>query len=78
MPTAKQVRHHYKKIMRAWYRLDQALRDAHNANIIEYEGYDGVAPCQSHGYTKDRVKKTTQKAIVEAFHREIIRELKEW
>lgn len=72
MPSPKQVRYHYGRIMRLHERLDEALRRADRANVIEFSGWDGVAPCQSHMVTKERIKATTQKSLAYAMHREIL------
>jgi hypothetical protein len=72
MPTPKQVRYHYGRIMRAWDRLDEALRHAHIRDVIVYSGWDGVAPCQSHMETEERIKKTCEKQLAKAMHSEIV------
>jgi hypothetical protein len=72
MPTPKQVRYHYGRVMRAHDKLDAALRAAHFAGVIQYTGWEGVAPCQSHYETEERIKITTQKALAYAMHREIL------
>lgn len=72
MPSPKQVRYHYGRVIRLHDRLHNALIDAHNAGIIEYSGWDGVAPCQSHSETEKRIVATTQKALACAMRREIL------
>lgn len=78
MPTPKQVRYHYKRVMSAWYRLYAALRDAHNADVIIYEGYEGVAPCETNNQTRERFRTSTKEQLATAMHEELMKEVRGW
>lgn len=47
MPTPKQVRYHYKKCSVLFDKLADALNEAHNKKVLEYEQekYDTNSPC---------------------------------
>lgn len=77
MPTPKQVRYHYRRLRRAWYQLQKALDDAHNAEVIEYEeAYSVAAPCSTNFETKKRIEATTEKQLAKAFREEVLADLK--
>lgn len=76
MPTPKMVRYHYRRLRRAWYQLQKALDDAHNADVIKYEKYQEQSPCQTNWETKTRINATTEKQLAEAFRDEILADLK--
>lgn len=71
MPTPKQVRYHYNRVMKLNHKLARALIDAHNADVIQYEGYDMVSPCQANSECRERIKKTCEKQLAQAMHDEI-------
>lgn len=72
MPTPKQVRYHFTKIARLRHKLQNALNDAHNADVIQYEGknYEEQSPCRTLYETWDRIKGTTEKQLAQAFRDE--------
>lgn len=78
LPTPKQVRFHYKRMRRRWYLLQEALNDAHNANVIAYpeEKYHELGPCASNWQTRERIEFTTKEARAKAIHDEVLNELK--
>lgn len=73
MPTPKQVRYHYGKISRLRWRLQCALNDAHNADVIKYDGknYEQESPCKSLYECLDRIKATTAAQLAQAMREEI-------
>lgn len=73
MPTPKQVRFHFKRVENAWYRLLDAMTDAHNADVIVYDStkYVEEGPCKAHRETKERFLKTTEKVLAQAMREEI-------
>lgn len=78
MPTPKQVRFHYKKIMFHQEKLRAALNDAHDAGVIEYDSklYAEQSPCKTNFQTYDRIKLTTESTRAQAIHEEIMGEIK--
>lgn len=73
-PSPSEVRHHYARVHNLHEKLQQALNDAHNANVIVYEGeFRDVAPCHSHWKTLERFETTTQKQLAAAMRTEILR-----
>jgi hypothetical protein len=78
MPTPKQVRYHYKRMMYRWRQLQNALNDAHNASVIKYPdgAYRDEAPCASHWVTRDKIDATTEKNLANAMRSEIKKEMK--
>lgn len=73
MPTPKQVRFHYGKIATLRAKLQEALNDAHRAEVIVYDNYDVESPCKTLYETWDRMKTTTEKTLAEAMRTEIYR-----
>lgn len=73
MPTPKQVRFHYGKVMKLYRKLESALNDAHNADVIEYpsDKFADEAPCYLVYKLQDRIRKTTEKALAQAMRSEI-------
>jgi hypothetical protein len=72
MPTTKQVRYHYGRIMKLHRKLQRALYDAHDAKVIQYTGWTGVAPCEAHDETRSRIKATCEKQLAVAMSNEIL------
>ncbi len=73
--TPKQVRNHYKKIRYHMYRLQTALHNAHNADVIKY-GDSVDSPCSALYKCRELVDKTTKDARAEALKDECMNELK--
>lgn len=76
MPTPRQVRFHYGKIMRLHHRLANALTEAHSAGVIKYDddlpnSYTELAPCWAHWECHKRIISTTEKALAQAMRQEI-------
>jgi hypothetical protein len=73
MPTSKQVRFHMSRIYKLIDRLDDALTEAHNADVIEYDSknYAEEGPCFAFSEVKSRVNKTTEKQLARAMRDEI-------
>lgn len=81
MATPKQVRAIMKRIYYHQAKLQDALDEAHHKNIIAYnkdeEGsYHKYAPCSPTYESRQRVEKTTEKALAQAMRTEIIRGIK--
>lgn len=78
MPTPKQVKEHYKKIRYHLYRLQVALNNAHEAEVIVYDDgrFVDEGPCYSLDQCKKRIELTTMVARAMAFRTECLRELK--
>lgn len=71
MPTPKQVRFHYGRIAKLRMKLQIALNDAHNTNVISYTDYDTQSPCKTLFETWERIKETTEKQLAQAMREEI-------
>lgn len=71
MPTPKQVRHHFGKIARLRAKLQEALNDAHHAEVIVYDDYTTQSPCKTLYETWARIKATTEKQLSQAMREEI-------
>jgi conjugal transfer/entry exclusion protein len=81
MATPKQVRRVMKKIYYYQDKLQDALNEAHNMDVIKYnhdeEGsYNKYAPCSPAYECRERVRKTTEAALAEAMRTEIKRTIK--
>jgi len=72
-PTALQVRHHYGKIAKLRHQLQEALNDAHNANVIRYDSkfYNEQSPCKLLYQVWERIKLTTHDQLAQAMRDEI-------
>ena len=75
IPTPKQVRYHYKKCRTLFEKLERALRDAHEAGVIQYDQTNYVleSPCPLVFDADRRLDKTTEKALANAMRWEIMR-----
>lgn len=72
MATPKQVKESIRKIRLYTHKLQQALNEAHNKEIISYDGpYQDCAPCASLEEVRKRVRVTTKEAVYKAFIDEI-------
>lgn len=71
MPTPKQVRFHFGRIERAHNRLQDALNEAHNANVLVYTDYETQSPCKTNSETWKRILDTTEKQLASAMRQEI-------
>lgn len=73
MPTPKQVRFHYGRIARLRAKLQEALNEAHHAEVIMYDSklYHEQSPCSTLYITWDRIKATTEKQLAQAMREEI-------
>lgn len=73
MPTPKQTREAYRKIIIYTRKLHAALCDAHRKGIIEYSDgkYQEEGPCYSLSQVRDRIDMTTEKALLNAIRTEI-------
>lgn len=71
MPTPKQVRFHYGRIAKLRAKLQEALNDAHDAEVIVYASYSDESPCKTLYETWERIKKTTEKQLANAMREEI-------
>lgn len=81
MATPKQVREIMRKIYYHQEKLQDALTEAHNKGIIKYEdkeenSYFKYAPCSPAWECRERVNKTTEKALAQAMKTEIMRTIK--
>lgn len=79
MPNPKKVREHYKKIRYHMWRLQNALNNAHEAEVINYDPgkFNEEAPCYTMAQLRDRVEKTTAITRAQAFKDEVMSELKD-
>jgi hypothetical protein len=73
--TEQKVRKHLHRIWFHWARLQKALNDAHNAEIIVYGSYTDEGPCFSLYQLKDRLEATTKDAIAKTLHRSLRNEV---
>lgn len=84
MPTVKQTRHHYKKCRRYFYLLLNALNEAHDLKVINYEEkyHDGKlvsqlpSVCSKVYEAKDNFETATKRQLAEAMKNELMSELK--
>lgn len=84
MPTPKQTRAHYKKCRRYFYLLLNALNDAHNAKVIDYEErYHDSKLVSSHPSVctkiheaKDNFETATKRQLANAMKEELMAEMK--
>jgi len=78
MPSPKKVREHYKKIRFHLYRLQVALNNAHNADVIIYDRdkFSAEAPCHTTAELRKRIDITTKEAMARAFREECMGQLK--
>lgn len=70
MPTPKQVRYHYARMVKLRWKLQQALTDAHNADVIAYDDSKD-SPCEALSECWARIKRTTEKQLAQAMREEI-------
>lgn len=75
MPTPKQVRFHYARVVKAHDALQAALNDAHRAGVIDYpdDKFSDEAPCKTHWQTWGRNVATTERQLANAMRTEILR-----
>lgn len=75
-PTPKQVRFHYKRVMRLQTKLAKAMCDAHNAGVIQYhpDKFSEESPGHPNYETYSRLIDTTEKALAQAMRLEIMNE----
>ena len=78
MPTPKQVRHHYRELMKYRSRLQLALNRAHDAGVIVYTDYATESPCSTLYETEKRIKATTEAARAKAIHDEVMRDISDY
>lgn len=71
MPTPKQVRYHYGRIAKLRAKLQEALNEAHNAQVLMYDDYETESPCKTLYETWDRIKATTEAQLAQAMREEI-------
>jgi len=71
MPTPKQVRYHYKRVMRCRAKLERAMYEA-NKYIFETPNYE-TSPFKSLYELGTRIRDTTIKALASAMHDEIFK-----
>lgn len=71
MPTPKQVRYYFGRIERAHDRLQEALNQAHNADVLVYKDYGAESPCFTNNQTWERILATTEKQLASAMRQEI-------
>lgn len=72
MPTVKQTKEAYAKLVRARRVFQKALDDAHHHEVIQYSGpYSENAPCSSFHECWVRVIKTTEKQLASAMREEL-------
>lgn len=72
MPTAKQTKALYARLVRARRVFQRALDDAHHLELIQYSGpYSELAPCHSFRECWARVVKTTEKQLASAMREEL-------
>lgn len=64
---------HLNAIWCHYQRLQYALNHAHSNNLISYDNYRDEAPCAAMDELKNRIQKTTAKAISDLTHGEIRR-----
>lgn len=86
MPTPKQVRHHYKRCRQRSYMLLTALREAHDAGVIDYEAKYNIetkqlkdtlpSVCDAVYVAKENFEAATKKQLANAMRTEILDELK--
>jgi len=71
--TTKQVRHHYVRVRRAYDRLQQALNDAHTADVIVYDQsqYATLSPCQALHESERRFEASVEKQLLNAIKNEL-------
>ena len=72
MPTPKQVRYHYKRVMKLRSKLEAAMYQA-NKHIFETPNYE-TSPFKSLYELETRIKEASIKARAEAMHDEILGE----
>lgn len=84
-PTPKQIREHYKKCRRAFYKLQCALNEAHRMNVIDYEEaknasgyyeYKHASVCEAVGVAKENFENSTRRQLHYAIQTELMSELK--
>lgn len=75
-PTPIQVRYHYRRVMRAWWKLHKALTAAHDAKVLIYDKdkFGEESPCATNYKTADRIEITTEKQLAKAMRDEIMKD----
>lgn len=81
MATPKQVREVYRRIEYHHAKLMDALIDAHNMKVIQYDEnsetwYRDQSACKTGWETKSRYEKATEKALAQAMREEIRKGIK--
>lgn len=73
MPTIKQTRESYAKLVRARRIFQRALNEAHHHEVIEYPAgtFRENAPCAAFDECWARVIKTTEKQLASAMREEL-------
>ena len=68
--TERKVKKHLHRIWFHFYRLQSALNDAHNKDVIKYENYDN-GPCKKLYELRDRIYETTKEQAATAVHESV-------
>lgn len=74
MPTPKQVKYHYKRLLSLRSKLSETITDAKTANVIVYANWE-ESPYQALEKVREALLKTTEKARAQAIHDECLEEL---
>ena len=69
--SEKSVKRHMHRIWFHLDRLQRALNDAHNADVIMYDDYTTEAPCKAMDDLRERVRCTTNAQVAKAVELEI-------
>jgi hypothetical protein len=77
--TEKKLRKHLRRIWFHWYRLQDALNAAHEANVIVYpNGNDKKTVCGHHWETRKAVEYFTAGTIADTIQNKIRQESGGW
>ncbi len=76
MPTPKQVRFHFKRIMNLQSKLGRALREAYFAKVIVHVDDPTGSPCDSNYLTRKKIMDTCKTQLADAMANEILNETK--